>query len=289
MFRRHLFGKVAIIGTGLLGGSLALALKKNGLAGKIVGTSRQEASFKAACDKKIIDEGTTDIRKAVFGADLIILASPVEVIIGQIKDKDFIKALKRGAIMTDVGSTKLSIAEAAEKYLPQHVFFVGSHPMAGSEKSGIANANADLFKGAVCVMTPVEKTNRLAKDKVKQMWTSVGANVVTMDPAKHDESLAYVSHLPHVVAFALMRAIPDDMLVYGSSGLRDTTRIAGSSPKVWNDICMSNYRHILKAIDESVRSLSEIRKAIVDQDEEVLTQLLTQAKTKREILEKKNG
>jgi prephenate dehydrogenase len=289
VFRRHLFEKVAIIGTGLLGGSLALALKKNNLAGKVVGSFRQEASMKAAREKGIIDEGTTDIRQAVMHADLVILASPVKVILEQIKDKEFIKAIKRGAIMTDVGSTKVSIVEAAQKYLPQHVLFVGSHPMAGSEKSGVAHANADLFKGAACIMTPVEKTNRLAKDKVKHLWTSLGANVVMMEPAKHDEALAYVSHLPHIVAFALMRAIPEEMLVHASSGLRDTTRIAGSSPKIWNDICASNYRHILKAIDETVRSLSDIRKAIVDHDEPALTQALTQAKTKRELLEKKNG
>lgn len=289
MFRRHLFEKVAIIGTGLLGGSLALALKKNKLAGKVVGSFRQEASFKAAKDKGVVDEATTDIRKAVMHADLVILASPVKVILEQLRDKEFIKAIKRGAIMTDVGSTKVSIVEAAQKYLPQHVLFVGSHPMAGSEKSGMAHANADLFKGVACMMTPVEKTNRLAKDKVKHLWTSLGAHVVMMEPAKHDEALAYVSHLPHIAAFALMRAIPEEMLIYASSGLRDTTRVAGSSPKVWNDICSSNYRHILKAVDETVRSLSDIRKAIVDHDEPALMQLLTQAKTKRETLEKKNG
>ena len=286
MFRRHLFRRVAILGTGLLGGSIALALKEKGLAERIIGTSRHEASLKTALEKHVIDESSTDINKAIQGADLVVLASPVRVIVEQIKEIS--KHLRRGCVVTDVGSTKGAIVEAAEKYFPPHVLFVGSHPLAGSEKSGVAHAAADLFKGTVCLMTPSDKTNKVARDKVKHFWTTIGAEVKLVDPVKHDEILAYVSHLPHIAAFALIRAVPDDYLQYGAAGLRDTTRVAGSSPKMWSDIALSNYRNVLKTIDETVKSLSEIRKAIVDRDEQSLMNYLTQAKTKREMLEKRS-
>lgn len=286
MFNRQMFRKAVILGTGMLGGSVALALKKHGLATLVVGTSRQEASLKIAKDMKAIDEGTMDVRKAIQGADLVILAAPVKVILAHIEDIS--KHLRRGCVVTDVGSSKAAIVDAAQKHFPPHVLFVGSHPMAGSEKSGVAHANADLFKGAVCIMTPTDKTSRAARDKVKQLWTLFGAHVKTMEPLQHDEALAYVSHLPHMMAFALVRAIPEDFLVYGAAGLMDTTRVAGSSSQMWADICASNYRHVAKAIDEAVKSLAEIRKAVVDRDEAALVQLFNQAKAKRELLEKKS-
>jgi prephenate dehydrogenase len=282
-----MFRRAAIIGTGMIGGSFALALKKHNLVGSIVGVSRQESSLKTAMSMKAIDESTTDVRKAIQGADLVVLASPVKVILDNIEDIS--KHLRRGCIVTDVGSTKQSIVEAAEKLFPPHVMFVGSHPMAGSEKSGMSYATADLFKGASCIMTPTAKTNRMARDKVKQVWTTIGANVKFMEPAAHDEALAYASHLPHMMAFALARAIPDAFLEHGGAGLRDTTRLAASSPKMWSDICSSNYRQVIKAIDESVKSLAEIRKAVVSREESELTQIFNQAKAKRELLEKKSN
>ncbi|NTV29587.1 MAG: prephenate dehydrogenase/arogenate dehydrogenase family protein [Candidatus Omnitrophica bacterium] len=285
MFRRHLFRKVAILGTGLLGGSVALALKEKGLAERIVGTSRHESSLRLALEKNVIDEASTDVGKAIQGADFVVLASPVQVILEHIEEIS--KHLRRGCLVTDVGSTKAVVVEAAERLFPPHVLFVGSHPLAGSDKSGVAHASAGLFNGALCLMTPTDKTNKVARDKVKHLWTTLGAEVKFIEPAKHDEALAFVSHLPHIVAFGLMRSIPDEFLPYGASGLRDTTRVAGSSPKMWSDICLSNYRHVLKAIDESVKSLSDIRKAVVDRDEESLMNYLTQAKAKREALEKK--
>ncbi len=288
MFQRHMFRKAVILGTGMIGGSIALALKKNGLVTQVVGVSRQEASLKTAKQAGVIDEGMTDVSKAIQGADLVILAAPVKVILDNIVDIS--KHLRRGCIVTDVGSTKAAIVEAAEKHFPPHVLFVGSHPMAGSEKSGVAHATADLFRGAACIMTPTAKTNRTAKDKVKQLWTTFGARVSTMEPLAHDEAMAYASHLPHMMAFALVRSIPDEFLQHSAAGLKDTTRIAGSSPQMWADICASNYRNVVKAIDESVKSLSEIRKAVVARDEAALVQFFNQAKVKREVLEKKiNG
>ncbi len=274
-----------MLGTGLLGGSVALALKEKGLAERVVGTSRHESSLKLALERHVIDEACTDVNKAIQGADFVVLASPVQVIIEHIKDIS--KHLRRGCLVTDVGSTKAAVVEAAEKFFPPHVLFVGSHPMAGSDKSGVGQSSAGLFQGAMCLMTPTDKTNKVARDKVKHLWTTLGAEVKYIDPLKHDEALAYVSHLPHIVAFGLMRAVPEEFLPYGANGLRDTTRVAGSSPKMWSDICLSNYRHVLKAIDESVKSLSEIRKAVVEHDEAALINCLAQAKVKREALEKK--
>jgi prephenate dehydrogenase len=280
-----MFRRAVILGTGMLGGSVALALKKHGLAAQVVGVSRQEASLKTAKDMKAVDETTTDVGKAIQGADLVILAAPVKVILENIEHIS--KHLRRGCLVTDVGSSKVAIVDAAEKHFPPHVLFVGSHPMAGSEKSGVAHAQADLFKGAVCWMTPTAKTNRLARDKVKQLWTVLGAEVKVMEPAQHDEAMAYVSHLPHMMAFALARSIPEEFLQHGASGLKDTIRIAGSSSPMWADICASNYRQVTKAIDEAVKSLGEIRKAVVDRDEAQMVQLFDQARVKRDTLQKK--
>ncbi len=285
VFKRYLFRKVVILGTGLIGGSIGLALKKQGLAGRVVGTSRLETSLRTAVTMGAIDEGEMDLQKAIAGADLVILASPIKVILDNIKD--IARHLRRDCIVTDVGSIKSAVIEAAEKYFPGHVLFVGSHPMAGSEKSGVAHASVDLFKGATVIMTPTAKTNKLAKDKIKHLWTKLGADVQVMEPLKHDEVMAFVSHLPHLAAFAIMRSVPDEFLKFGAAGLKDTTRIAASSPKMWGDICFSNYRNVLKSVDEMVKSLAELRKLIIDHDEQALAQFLDGAKTKRELLEKK--
>jgi prephenate dehydrogenase len=287
VFKRHLFRRVAILGTGLLGGSVALDLKEKGLCERVVGTSRQESSLRAALAGKVIDEACPDVNRAIQGADLVILASPAKVILEHIKGIS--KHLRRGCIVTDVGSTKALIVEVAQKYFPPHVLFVGSHPMAGSEKSGVQHAVPGFFKSTTCIMTPTDKTSKLAREKVKHLWTLLGAEVRFMDPVQHDEVMAYVSHLPHIMAFSLIRAVPDAFLPHASTGLRDTTRVAASSPKMWNDICLTNYRNLLKSVDEAARSLAEVRKAILEHDEEGLAKLLSQAKNKRDSLEKKHA
>lgn len=286
VFKRTLFRRVAILGVGLIGGSIGLAMKKEKLADQVFGLSRQDANIKTALAMGAIEDGTTDMKTVVYGADLVILAGPVKVVIEHLKEVG--RYLRRGTIVTDVGSTKLAVVEAAQKYLPPHVFFVGSHPMAGSEKSGVANASADLFKGAACIMTPNDKTNRQARDKVRLLWEKLGMEVRTMDPAKHDEVLAYVSHLPHITAFSLMHAVPDDFLAHASTGLRDTTRVAGSSSKMWSDISIANYRNLLKGIDEMVKNLADVRKAIVNKDEEALTNYFNEARAKRAVLDGKS-
>ena len=286
--RKQLFRRVAIVGAGLMGASLGLAIKKKGLAKDIVGIGHRETSLREATDVGAITESTMDLRKGINGADLIVLATPVSGILETLDvfGKDFRRG---GVIITDVGSTKTAIVDRAEKVLHHSLLFVGSHPLVGSEKKGPTYASDKLYEGAVCIMTPTDKTNRLAKDKIKHFWGQIGCQVKMMTPHEHDEAMAYVSHLPHLLAFALMKGIPDQFLEHAAQGLKDTTRIAASDPNVWRDIVLSNPRNILKSIDETVRAVAAMRKAIVGKDREALAEMFRQAKVKRERVEKSHG
>ena len=282
--RKQLFRRVAIVGVGFMGASLGLAMKKKGLVKEVVGIGRHETSLRAATDVGAIDESTMDLKKGINGADLIILATPVNGILDvlEILGKEF----RRNVIVTDIGSTKSLIVDRAEKVLHHSVLFVGSHPLVGSEKKGPAHANAALYEGGVCVMTPTDKTNRLAKEKIKQFWSQLGCNVKMMGPQEHDESLAFISHLPHLTAFAIMKALPDNCAELATQGLKDSTRIAASDPELWKDIALTNHKHVLKSLDETVKVLAAMRKAIVTRDHEGLTEIFKQAKVKRERLDK---
>ncbi|MFA6378414.1 MAG: prephenate dehydrogenase/arogenate dehydrogenase family protein [Candidatus Omnitrophota bacterium] len=278
------FRKAAVIGIGLLGGSIALALKKNHLAREVVGVSRRQAALNFALKNKIVDHGTSDIVKAVENADLVILATPIQTILSLLVSLG--SRLKRGCILTDVGSTKASIVSAAQKHLPNHVLFVGGHPLAGSEKKGVEFSDAALFNQSFCLLTPTDKTNKEALEKVSEVWTRMGCIVKSTSPDEHDLILAYTSHIPHLLAYGLMEAIPQDYLGFGATGLKDTTRIAASNPQLWNDVCMQNSKNILKSLDETVRVLSTYRKAITAGDEGSLTEAFKKAKEKRDSLEK---
>ncbi len=284
MFRRELFRKVTIVGVGLIGASMALAMKKKNLAREIVGVARKDATIETAIKQGAIHSGTKDIKEGLRDAELIILSAPVHAIVEAFPILN--AHARRGAIVTDVGSTKALIVDQAQKNLHPSFLFVGSHPLAGSEKSGPQNASADLFQQTTCIMTPTERTNRLAKEKVKHLWSQLGANVKFMSPSEHDEILACISHLPHLMAYSLVKSIPEQFFSYSTQSLRDTTRVAGSDPKMWNDICTSNNKNILKAVDEYAKVLGLIRKAIVDADQQALTEIFTQAKTARERIEK---
>ncbi|MBU0467728.1 MAG: prephenate dehydrogenase [Candidatus Omnitrophica bacterium] len=276
------FKRVTIIGVGLMGGSLGLALKKRGLAREIVGLAYRQSSLVQAIKNKAIDVAFTDPKKAVRNSDIVILAAPVDSIIKILPT--IAPHIKRGCIVTDVGSTKSEIVETGEKVLPVPGFFVGAHPLVGSEKKGADYSSADLFEGGTCIMTPTEKTNQIAKEKVKYLWTKVGSKVCIVTPEKHDEILAYVSHLPHLLAYGLIDVIPQEFLEYGSTGLKDTTRIASSSPQIWNDICMANAKNVIKSLDETIKRLGEIRNSILTDDEKSLLNLFTKAKEKRDNL-----
>lgn len=282
--KKHLFRRVAIVGVGFMGASLGLAIKKKGIAKEVVGIGHHETSLREAVDVGAIDESTMDLIKGITGADLIVIATPVNAILSILETLG--KEFKRGVIITDLGSTKTAIVERAEKVLHHAVMFVGSHPLVGSEKKGPTYANAALYEGGSCVMTPTDKTNRLAKDKIKQFWNQLGMNVKVMSPQEHDESLAFISHLPHFAAFALMKAMPESSMELVTQGLKDSTRIAASNPQMWRDIALSNHKYALKSIDEMVKVLSTIRKSIVSKDGDALVEVFKQAKQKRDKIEK---
>lgn len=280
--RIPLFKKITIVGVGLIGGSLGLAIKKNRLAREVVGFSQRHSSLTIALKSQAVDQAYQDVKKAVHNADFVILATPVSIIPGMLNIIG--PHLKRNCIVTDVGSTKVSIVNAAQECLPRHVSFVGSHPLAGSEKRGVQNATADLFERSVCIMTPTEKTNRGVRERVKKFWIKVGATIKLLSPEEHDKILGYVSHLPHVLTYALMEAIPSQYLEYGAQGLKDTTRIASSPPQIWSDICLGNSRNVIRGIDEVVKSLGVIRNALSVQDQKILLERFKIAKNKRDQL-----
>ena len=278
-----LFRRVAIIGVGLIGGSLGLAIKKHRLAREVVGIARQNSSLSLALKNKVIDKASHDFKNGLYDVDLVVLAAPTKAIISILSS---IKGnLKRGCIVMDVGSSKEAIVEAAQKTLPNHVFFVGSHPLAGSEKKGVAFSREDLFDRSMCILTPMEKTNKQALERVKSLWTKLGTIVKTMSPEEHDKALAYISHLPHIQAYGLIDTIPTEHLQYAPQGLKDTTRIASSDPEMWRDICMTNQANLLRSLDDFVKSLSALRKLIVSRDEHALAEHFKKSKQKRDGLE----
>jgi prephenate dehydrogenase len=262
-FNLLVFHKVTIVGVGLLGGSLGLALKKRKLAREVAGFVRRPASLKDCERAGAVDHATLDLLAAVSNADLVILCTPL----GQMKPlvKQMLPALKRGAIVTDVGSVKTSVVRELETLVSKAGgHFVGSHPMAGAERTGVAWARVNLYEGAACVVTPTRRTNKKALRKVEAFWKSVGGRVLRLTPEKHDVLVSRSSHLPHVVAATLARYIldpaqPEQIAALCANGFRDTTRIASGSPEMWRDIAMANRTQLRVALDEFVRELQKVQ------------------------------
>lgn len=277
------FKKVAIIGVGLIGGSLGLAIKKKKLARSVVGIGRRRPSIQAALRCGAIDVGTKDLRSGVRDADLVIVATPVCTITKIVKK--IVRDLKSGAILTDVGSTKSQIIEEIEIYLRDRISFVGSHPLAGSEKRGVNFANADLFRGSTVIMTKTRKTKSSSIKSLSQFWRSLGvARVVVKTPEEHDRIVAEISHLPHLIAAALINSISDKSLKFAAGGFKDATRIAASDPDIWRDICVTNRRQILKSLDRFERSLLRIKALIKNASREKLYREFAKSKRIREKL-----
>ncbi len=273
-----LFNKVAIVGVGLIGGSLALAIKKKKLANEIIGVSRHEKTLFLAKKKGVIDKGALDI-SAVSEADLVILSAPVEAIL---KLAPLLaKVVRPDCIVCDVGSTKQEIVSKLDALFS---YYVGAHPLAGSEKRGVSYSNPDIFKGSLCILTPTGKTNAQALLKVKKIWDRIGARLVCLSSEAHDNIVAYISHLPHIAAFSLSGAVPQEYLKFASTGFKDTTRIAASDAEIWSDIFLSNQKNILKAINAFQDKLSKIKSAVETKDRKALDRILVQAKAKRDSL-----
>jgi len=276
----RLFKEVAIIGPGLIGGSLALALKRKRLAVKVIAVSRRQRTIALARKIKAIDAGSRDLG-SVKNADLIIIATPVNTIL---KLADTLKGIiRQDCMVMDVGSSKEKIVAKLENLFP---YYVGTHPLAGSQKQGISSARPDMFRDSLCILTPTKKTSPRALRKIKKLWRMLGARTISLTPAQHDKTIAMVSHLPHSVSFALIGAIPKDYLKYGASGLQDTTRIAGSDSVLWTDIFLSNRKNILKAIALFEENLARIKKAIQKNNPKLLKRKLRQAQEKRDLFAK---
>ena len=265
------FNKVTIIGVGLIGGSLAKVLKAKGLTRQIVGAGRSRQSLELALTLGVIDQMDLDARQAVRDADLVVLASPVGTF-GTIA-REIGPYLKKGAILTDVGSVKGSLVKEIEDATHHSdAYFVPGHPIAGKEKFGVAEAMETLFRGATCILTPTKKTNGRALDVVKDVWLAAGAKIIMMDPDIHDKIFAAVSHMPHVAAFAMMCAVADlntgteNYVKYSGAGFRDFTRIAASSPEMWKDICLINRDNIVQMLDRYQHALNTFKEDLLSGD-----------------------
>lgn len=273
-----LFNKVAIIGVGLIGGSIALGLKKKKLSYEVIGISRHKKTLLLAKKRGAIDRGSQQIN-IIKDADLVILATPINTMIKLVPL--ILKVIKPECVVSDVGSTKQEIVSKLDKVFPH---YVGSHPLAGSEKRGIIHSCPDIFKGSLCILTPTKNTSYDALVKIKRLWSELGANVVFLPADTHDKILSFISHLPHIVAFSLIGIIPKKYLKFASTGLKDTTRIAASDSQLWTDIFLSNQRNMLKTIELLRENLSKIKSVINKGDREQLIKILREAREKRDRL-----
>lgn len=274
----RLFGSVAVIGTGLIGGSLALAIRKKHLAREVIGISRSSETLALARRYGAVDKASRRLEDAA-GVDLVILATPISTML---KIAPLLaRSIAADCIVSDVGSTKKTVTERLSAIFPR---FVGAHPLAGLEKRGIMHAAPDLFKGSACILTPTACTDRIALRKIKSLWKAVGARPALLTPDEHDRVLSFVSHLPHALAYAAIGSVPPGFLKFAASGLKDTTRIASSDPALWADIFLTNRKHLLAAIASFEARLLRIRSAIGSGDRRVLERLLEEAKQRRDTL-----
>jgi len=284
------FRQVAIVGVGLIGGSLGMVLKRQALADSVIGIGRRVENLKAAAALGAIDRYVSDSAAAIRGADLVVLATHVDAYERHLKEWGEI--LEAGAIVTDVGSVKGPLVGQCEALVPQRAAFVGAHPIAGREKTGVAAGSVDLFQGARCILTPTPRTDPQALQTVRGLWEAAGSTVSLMDPFAHDWVLGAVSHLPHVAAFSLVNALSEvqdrltdvNLLGFSGGGLRDTTRIAASSPEMWRDIFVWNRENLVKLIEAYERHLARLKQLIAAGDGPGIEKELARAKQVREQL-----
>jgi prephenate dehydrogenase len=274
--------RLSILGVGLLGGSLGLAVKKAFSDCRVMGYGHRPDSLDRALAMGAIDESSADPVRAVEGADLVVLCTPVQTI-GPLL-RQVAPALKPGAIVTDVGSTKRSIVRAAREGLGKNVRFVGSHPMAGSEKRGVEFARPDLFAGAVCILTPHPNDDPDTVGDVERFWQAVGMKTTRLSPDEHDHLLACVSHLPHALAAALVSMQPDDALGLAGNGFRDVTRIAAGDPGLWRDILVDNADEVRRSLRSFRAGLDELDAALEAADAAAVEAFLARAAERRKKL-----
>ncbi len=279
-------GRLCIIGVGLIGGSFARAIRQAGLVDHIIGCGRQLDNLTQAVDLGVIDDYSQSIATAVAQADLIFIATPVgsfEVIFQEIQ-----ASMKEGAIITDAGSTKKNIIDAAERVFSSvPPFFVPGHPIAGTENSGVEASFAELYVDHRVILTPSKKTDQQALTWITQLWQAIGAQVVTLDAVHHDSVLAATSHLPHLLAFSLVNTLTtldekQEIFDNAAGGFRDFTRIASSDPNMWQDICLANKTALLTHLDLFSKDLERLRQALLDDDATYLKETFQRAKLSRD-------
>ena len=278
-----LFDRVTIVGLGLIGGSLGMVIRCHRLAREVVGYSRKPSTIRRALQRGDIDRGSSDLSRAVLDADLVVLATPVEMIVPFAKQAAI--AMRAGGILTDVGSSKGAIARALERSLPRDVNFVGGHPLAGSEQRGLNAADAALFDDSVCLLTATPRTNRRALRVVKRLWSSIARHVVVMSPQRHDQLLAATSHLPHLIAYNLMATASRDGLAIAPRSFLDATRVAKSDPELWDEIFLGNRAPLLLAMSRFERHWRALRKRLIRGNRGALRRLLARAQSRRNALD----
>ena len=278
-----MFNKVCIIGCGLIGSSLARAIKKNNLSNKIVSSNRSEATNRRVIELRIVDDSSTNIKKMVKDSDLVIIATPLssyESVILKIKD-----SLKNGSILTDVGSVKEKIINLVEKFVPMDVSWIPSHPIAGTEESGPNAGFAELFNNRWCIITPSEKAKKQDIKILEAFWKKIGSKVDIMDVKQHDYILSITSHIPHLIAYNIVNtsmSIQNEknttIVKYSAGGLRDFTRIAASNPIMWRDIFIQNKKNTSKMINKFIKNLEDLKVAIENEDGKKLEEIFTKTK-----------
>ena len=285
------FQRLVIYGVGLLGGSLGLALKQRGMTSRVVGLGRSMPRLERALQLGAIDECQTEPAQALAGADALILATPPR----QIREclVELAPLIASGAFVTDVGSVKARIVEEAERILSPKVLFIGSHPMAGSEKTGVEYSREDFYEKSACLLTPTGQTRPEALALATSFWQALGSRIVIATPERHDNLLAGISHLPHLTAAALMQTLgrglasPEELATIAGGGLRDTTRIADSDPELWKQIFAENAPALLKALDAYLAVLQSWRAAldVPETDLEKLADFYAEGRNARQSLQ----
>ena len=278
-----MFNKVCIIGCGLIGSSIARAIRKNHLSSKIVSSNRSDSVNKKVIELKIVDDSSSDTKKMAEGSDLIIIAAPLssyEDIISKIKN-----SLKSGTILTDVGSVKKNVINLIEKDVPANVSWISSHPIAGTEESGPEAGFSELFKNRWCILTPSKKAQEKDIKLLEAFWKKIGSKVDIMEAKQHDYILSITSHIPHLIAYNIVNTslnIQDEkesvIVKYSAGGLRDFTRIAASNPIMWRDIFIQNKKNTSKMIDKFIEDLEDLKKAIENEDGKKLEEIFTKTK-----------
>jgi prephenate dehydrogenase len=283
-----LIGRLAIIGVGLIGGSLARILREKGEVGEVIGIGRGEANLRKAVELGVIDSYSLDAVAGVAGADMVFVATPV-CSIAQIVAR-IAPALAPGAIVTDGGSVKGEIVAPCEGIMPAGTFFIGGHPIAGTENSGVEASFSTLYQGKRCILTPTNHTDRDALAKVARMWELAGSEVVEMDVEKHDHVVAAISHLPHMVAYSLVNAVSsydrfaESIIKYSAGGFRDFTRIASSDPDMWRDIALMNRTAVLEMMDFFQNYFATLRSLVDDGDGDRLHDFFLSSKRSRDAI-----